>query len=126
MPGDIPNRVLILDDYRPVADVLCAVLSLKGYLTRGTYTHREAMEAAREFQPDIFITGFVNACEKNGCETAAEIVDLLPQCRVLVVSGKFPVARDAAEQYRKRGYEFTVWPKPLHPQDFLSWLKAAV
>jgi len=126
MAADSPIRVLILDDERVIADVLSIILNQEGYVARATYTHDEALEAARELRPNIFITGMVNRTEKNGCETAAEIVDLLGKCYVLVISGSgYGLAVEAAEQYGKRGYAFTVCSKPLNPRDLLDLLKRA-
>lgn len=123
MTAERPKHVLILDDERAITDILCVILEQHGYAVRGVYTHREAIVAAREFRPDIFITGFKNG-EKNGCETAAEIVDLLGQCHVLVLSGAVSYAEDASQEYRKHGYEFEVVSKPMQSQALLHWLAA--
>jgi DNA-binding NtrC family response regulator len=117
-----PSRVLLLDDDRITVDTLAVILNQNGYEARSVYNHRDAVATAREFCPDIFVTGFVNCCEKNGCETAIEILSLLPKCHVLIISGQAATA-DAVDEYRRIGYDFKAYAKPLHPQDFLHLLR---
>jgi DNA-binding NtrC family response regulator len=114
-----PKRVLVLDDERVIADVLSIVLSQSGYDARPAYNHSTAVAIAREFRPHLLITGFNNACEKNGCETAIEVLGLLPDCNVLISSGQAATAI-ALEDYRRRGYDFDVLAKPVHPDDLLE------
>jgi DNA-binding NtrC family response regulator len=113
------KRVLVLDDERVIADVLRIVLSQSGYEARSAYNHTMAVAIAREFRPDLLITGFNNACEKNGCETALELLGFLPDCPVLISSGQAATAI-ALEDYRQRGYDFDVLAKPVHPDDLLE------
>lgn len=49
------RRVLIADDNRDWADGLALLLTDQGYSVRSAYDGREAIEAAREFQPQIVI-----------------------------------------------------------------------
>lgn len=49
------RRVLIADDSRDWADGLALVLEEKGYRVRTAYDGREALDAAREFQPHVVI-----------------------------------------------------------------------
>ena len=118
-----PLRILILDDCAIIADTLCTVLNQSGYDARAVYRHADAITAAHEFQPDVFLTGFVNDCEVNGCQTAAEVLTFLPECRVIVFSGT-AAAGPVIEEYRRRGYDFGVLAKPVHPQDFLEILRS--
>jgi ActR/RegA family two-component response regulator len=112
------KRVLILEDDRVITDTICIILKQLGYATRGTYTHSEAMTTAREFRPNILITSFNNLCEKNGCETALELLEFLPECRVFIWSGS-AAAAPVLEDYRRRGYEFEVLAKPVCPDELL-------
>jgi DNA-binding NtrC family response regulator len=112
------TRVLILDDERVIADTLCIVLKHHGYRAYGAYNHHSAVTIAREFRPHVF-TGFNNLDDKNGCETALEVLSFLPRCRVMICSGS-PAAADALNDYRRRGYNFETLAKPVHPQDLLA------
>ena len=49
------QRVLIADDNRDWADGLAILLADQGYSVRAAYDGRDAIEAAREFQPHIVI-----------------------------------------------------------------------
>ncbi len=92
-------RVLILDDERVIVDLLCMVLNHYGYESRGAYTHSSAVATAREFRPDVFLTGFNNVCDKNGCETAVEILALLPQCRIIISSGAQSASKETLNKH---------------------------
>ncbi|HEY4679484.1 MAG TPA: response regulator [Candidatus Angelobacter sp.] len=94
-----------------------------GYEGRSAYTHSSAVAIAREFQPDVFITGFNNLCDENGCETAIEILKFLPQCLVFIYSGAASTAA-ALNHYRQVGYQFEVLPKPVQPQVLLEKLRS--
>jgi len=123
MTAHNPLRVLILDDERIIVDTLCVVLKQGGYDARGTYTHDSAVSLAREFQPDAFLTGFLNHCKQNGCETAAEVLTFLPKCRIFIFSGT-SAAGPVIEDYRRRGYNFEIFAKPLHPEILLAGLRS--
>jgi DNA-binding NtrC family response regulator len=115
------TRVLILDDSQVTADTLCIIANQHGYECRSAYTHSSAVSIAREFLPNIFLTGFNNLCDKNGCETALEVLTFLPQCRVIICSGS---AVGAATINDCRRYGFAVLAKPVHPQVLLDALRS--
>ena len=117
-----PMRVLILDDDKSTVDTLCTILNQNGYEARGVRTHDEAMAAARMFEPDVLLTGFENGCAQNGCETGAELVGFLPECRVIVFSGSAAGA-PVIEEFWAQGYKFDVFAKPLHPEDLINRLR---
>ncbi|UWZ86620.1 response regulator [Occallatibacter riparius] len=122
MPVHKPMRVLILDDEKVIADTLCMVLNQSGYEARPAYDHASAMATAREFEPDVLITGFNNGCEENGCETAAELLTFLPHCYVFIFSGSASTA-PVLEEFWQLGYRFDVLAKPVHPQDLLNQMR---
>jgi len=115
------KRVLILDDETIIVDSLVFILNQHSFVARGVYTHDSAIAAAREFHPDIFITGFNNCCEKNGGETAVEVQSFLPHCRVLIFSGQ-RVSDEVREQLARHGLE--VLAKPVHPRDLIPKLQS--
>lgn len=121
MAGNNALRVMVLDDQRVIVDALCMILKVSGFETRGVYTHEAAILAAHEFKPDVLLTGFVNCCEKDGCETAAEVLTFLPDCHIIVFSGQAITAR-VVDEYNRRGYAFEFYPKPIHPQDLIDAL----
>jgi len=121
MTASSSTRLLILDDERAIADTLCIVVNQNGYECRTAYTHSSAIAIAREFLPNVFLTGFNNLHEKNGCETALEVLTFLPLCRVMIFSGSAASAAAIIDYSRRYGFE--VLPKPLHPQVLLDALR---
>jgi DNA-binding NtrC family response regulator len=122
MTAHSPARLLILDDQPVITDTLCIIVKNHGYECRGAYTHSSAVSIAREFQPNIFLTGFNNLCDKNGGETALEVLAFLPKCRVIIFSGQGKTAA-AVNDYCQR-YGFIALPKPVHPQTLLDILRS--
>ncbi|WP_109485432.1 response regulator [Occallatibacter savannae] len=123
MDGSRVSRLLVLDDERTIADTMCLIANQAGYEARPAYDHESAIAIAHEYRPDFFIFGFNNGWGKNGCETAIELEGFLPQCVLALFSGS-SAAAPVLEEYRQRGREFQILPKPVHPQVFLDWLKS--
>jgi DNA-binding response OmpR family regulator len=117
-----PTRVLVLDDSRVIADTICIIANQHGYECRSAYTHSSAVSIAREFLPNIFLTGFNNLCEKNGCETALEVLTFLPQCRVIISSGSAASAAEINVYCRRYGFAFLA--KGVHPHVLLDALRS--
>jgi DNA-binding response OmpR family regulator len=82
----VKPRVLLLDDEPVIVDTLAIILNQHGYEARAVYTHDAAIETARSFTPEAFYTGVINV-GKNGCETAVELLSILPDCKILVSTG---------------------------------------
>ena len=115
------TRVLILDDEPVIANTLCVLLERQGFAARAALRYKEAIAVAHDFQPDVLIAGFNNCSEKNGCETAEEILSFVPHCRILIFSGQAKAA-DALNEFRERGFEFDVLAKPCRPDELLTKL----
>lgn len=71
MPLTLP-RVLVVDDFREVADLLTEVLSLHGIVAQPAYGGAAAIAMAREFQPDALLLdlGMLNI---DGFDVAAAL-----------------------------------------------------
>jgi len=116
-------RVLVLDaECETIADGAAKILTLHGHEARGVYTHDAAIAAAQELRPQVLITSFNNR-GKNGCETAMEIIKLLPACHVIVWSGQAAVVEEV-ERCRQLGYAFDFLEKPVHPNELLAKLQS--
>ena len=48
-------RILVVDDFREVADLLTEVLSLHGMEARAAYSGAQALRMAQEFHPDALL-----------------------------------------------------------------------
>jgi PAS domain S-box-containing protein len=65
-------RILVVDDITDVADVMKMLLDLEGFETRVAYSGRAALEAAREFLPDVVFCD-IGLPEMDGHEIARRI-----------------------------------------------------
>jgi YesN/AraC family two-component response regulator len=65
---------------------------------------------------DIFMPGM------DGVETAIQLREVLPSCRVLLLSGHIK-AFEYVESARQRGYDFELLRKPAHPREVVAKVK---
>jgi CheY-like chemotaxis protein len=114
-------RILIADDEPTIAETLGMVLSQNGFEVAVAYDGKSAIETARTFCPRIFLTDVVMP-ETNGVEAAIAVRAILPECRIVLLSGQAGV-HDLLKEARLRGYEFELLLKPIHPTDLLEHLR---
>ena len=114
------QRILIADDERMIADTLATIVGLHGYEARTAYDGLEAVETARQWRPHILLTDVLMPV-MDGIEAAIAVCRMLPECRVLLLSGVASIA-DLAGDMRKRGYEFEILRKPIPPEELLERL----
>jgi DNA-binding NarL/FixJ family response regulator len=89
------------------------VLNTEGFKARAVYSGEAGIELARRLDFDFLVTGVVMP-QMNGIDAAIQIRELLPQCKVLLVSGDNDTSgllRDA----QSRDHRFEILPKPVHP-----------
>lgn len=113
--------MLVADDERVIADTLAIILNQNGYDASAVYTGTAAVERARATRPDLIISDVIMP-DMNGIDAAIKIRDFLPGCKILLFSGQAATA-DLLEDARKRGHEFEILAKPVHPQDLLQKLR---
>ena len=123
-PGssDMRPKVLVADDERLIADTLATILRGDGFDAATTYSGTEAVRAALDWQPDIFLSDVVMP-GINGIEAAIQICAMIPNCRVLLLSGQ-AATLDMLLDANGRGHEFELLLKPIHPTELLSRLHA--
>ena len=119
--GGIRTRVLIADDERIIADTLGMILNQNGFEAATVYSGQKAVEAARQFQPNVFL-GDVVMPGMSGIEAAIQICTIFPSCRVLLLSGQAATS-DLMRDARVRGHNFEVILKPVHPNQLLERLR---
>jgi CheY-like chemotaxis protein len=78
-------RVLVVDDYRPFADLLVGILTNHGYEARAAYDAHEALSAGDELRPNAVLLD-VKLRHVDGFEFAAELEAHFQACRVLLMS----------------------------------------
>ena len=106
-------HTLVIDDDKAVADTLAMVLNTEGFKARAVYSGEAGIELARRLDFDFLVTGVVMP-QMNGIDAAIQIRELLPKCKVLLVSGDDGTAA-LLQDVRSRGYKFEVLAKPVHP-----------
>jgi len=111
-----PQRVLVADDERIIADTIAVILTNNGFETTAVYSGELAVEAARILAPDVLIADVVMA-GMNGIEAATLIQGNLPACKVILLSGN----PDAGNWLgRSDRYRFEILIKPIHPTVLLD------
>jgi DNA-binding response OmpR family regulator len=81
-----PRTVLLVEDERPVRDLLVSVLTRLGYSVRAAETAEEALELEREQTAELLLTD-VMLPRMSGPELARLIRTRSPRTRVLFMSG---------------------------------------
>ena len=115
-------NILVVDDERLVADSLVEILTMFGFDASCRYSGSQAIDRANTVAFDVLITDVVMN-EMTGIEAAIEICKVLPNCKVLLMSGNNRTAemlKDAHEQ----GHDFDILAKPVHPSVIIDRLNA--
>ncbi len=114
-------RVLVADDEKVIADTLKLILAGAGYEVAVVYDGIAAVEKAKEWSPDLFLSD-VFMPRLSGIDAAIQVCERLPDCKVLLVSGQAGL-RDLRREIRSKCQRFDVLSKPVHPRDLLARLK---
>jgi CheY-like chemotaxis protein len=114
-------KILVVDDERVIAKTLSIILNQSGFEAIAAYSGAEALEIAHSFRPDMVVIDVVMA-GMNGIEAAIHIREMLPSCRVVLLSGQ-PAAADFLDEAREQGHEFDIVAKPLHPNKLIAYLR---
>jgi CheY-like chemotaxis protein len=113
-------NILVIDDEHLVADTLVAVLNRVGFSASSGYCGSQAIDRAGTAAFDVLITDVVMS-EMTGIETAIEVRKILPNCKVLLVSGHDQTA-ELLKAASEQGHDFEVFPKPVHPSVIIDRL----
>ena len=116
---DADFRVLVVDDERVIADSLTLILNRSGLSAKAAYSGESAVLQASEWRPAALISDVVMP-GMSGIETAAAVLQSLPECHVLLFSGHGTL--DLRQQLGD--YQFEILPKPVHPREVLERLSA--
>lgn len=112
------HKILIVDDERAIASARAKILESQGYETATAYSGEEAFQLACSFHPDCIVSDIMMGV-MNGVEAAIEIVGVLPQCKVLFISGNVGYG-DLLEKARANGFNFEALAKPVPVPELLS------
>lgn len=114
-------HVLIVDDERLIADTVAAILSQNGFSAVAVYSGEQAIEAARQQQPDIVLTDVLMP-KMSGVELGIRLRSEYPQARVLLFSGQAATS-ELMRKAHDDGHDFELFPKPIHPDELIAKLK---
>ena len=117
----IKPRVLVVDDESTIRDTLVEILNGSGFEAVGVSSGDAAIEILPAFSPDVVVSDVVMP-GKNGVEAAIRIRELLPRCRVILISGQAATG-DLLREAREAGHEFEILAKPFRPQVLLGVLR---
>jgi CheY-like chemotaxis protein len=118
----IRPTVLVIDDDHGNADTLAMVLNISGFEATPVYSSAHGLELAQQIAFDHLITDVIMP-GMNGIDAAIAIRHVLPNCRILLVSGNNNTAEllDAASA---KGHSFDILAKPVHPTFLLEHIRA--
>jgi DNA-binding response OmpR family regulator len=117
------TRILIADDNRDFADSLARILAAEGYGVRTSYDGREAIEAAREFQPHVVVLD-IRMPSITGFEAARVFSHNPAGSRpVLIAVTGWPGESDKLRA-SMAGFDY-YFGKPVAPADIVELVKKA-
>jgi CheY-like chemotaxis protein len=114
-------RVYIVDDEWIIAETLATILTRNGFRARAFHNPNQALVRAMDQPPDILLTD-VMMPGLDGIEMAVTLRRAGNDCRILLFSGEAGAA-DLLCDARRRGYDFELLEKPLHPMQLLLRLR---
>jgi CheY-like chemotaxis protein len=116
-----PTRILVVDDEPLIADTIVQILNRNGFIAEAAYGGREAIEVARRTNPELILSDVLMP-HIDGVEAAITIQKFLPATRIVLFSGQAATVEILARA-RKRGYQFELLAKPLHPTQLIKHLR---
>jgi DNA-binding response OmpR family regulator len=114
-------RVYIVDDEWVIAETLATILAKNGFHARAFHNPNQALVRAMDQPPDILLSD-VMMPGLDGIEMAITLRRAGNNCRILLFSGEAG-AVDLLCDARRRGYDFELLEKPLHPMQLLLRLR---
>lgn len=118
------HRVFVVDDEHVIASTLATILRFEGFDSAGFTVPHEALEAARKEAPDLLISDVVMG-QVSGIEVAIQFRQRWPECKILLFSGQSTVY-GLLEDANRRGYQFELLQKPMHPVDLVRKVRSVL
>ncbi|HVN93556.1 MAG TPA: response regulator [Terracidiphilus sp.] len=110
MPEKDPPTVLVIDDDALVAETLASVLNISGFKATAVFSGERALELARENSFDHLVADVVMG-GMSGIETAVAVRQILPACRIHLISGNLNTS-ELLTAARAQGHDFEVRGSP--------------
>jgi CheY-like chemotaxis protein len=118
--SDHSVRILVVEDEAVVLHTLQLILQPHGYDVRGARDGAEALATAPEFNPNILLCD-INLPDIDGIHMSLEVKKVIPDCRVILLSGEI-TSTELLEEAERHGHHFEVLAKPTEPQQLLRVL----
>jgi DNA-binding NtrC family response regulator len=112
------KKILVVDDERPVADTMVAMLDRAGYSSIGVYSAADALAILQTTEPALIIADVVMP-RMNGIEFAIEAAKVRPATKILLISGNV-ATQEMLETARIKGHNFQLMAKPIPPRQLLA------
>jgi len=93
------------------------ILDRSGHQSLAVYSGREAVEAARTFDPHVVLSD-VMMPGMSGIELAKWLAENYPDCKVLLMTGY----NGGIEGEGTEGHNLTILRKPVMPQTILAFV----
>jgi CheY-like chemotaxis protein len=115
--GPVP-RIFVVDNEEVIASTLAAILNMSGFSARFFTRPIEVLAAIQADIPDLVITE-VAMPDLTGIDLAIRMREKHPECKILLFSGQADTV-DLVEDAGRRGHDFHLLKKPLHPSELVS------
>ncbi len=114
-------RILVVDDEKRITETLSEILQLAGFQVESACDGWTALEIAARFQPDCLLSDVLMP-QMNGVELAIAVQKIFPSVRILLFSGQAGIA-GILHDAQRRGFEFELIAKPIHPLKLIEAIK---
>ena len=114
------ERVLLIDDDEVFVRVLARALGTRGFAVGTAGNRSEALAAARELRPDHAVLD-LRLGEENGLALIPELLDMLPDLRILLLTGYASIAT-AVEAIKRGATDYLA--KPVDADQVVQALRA--
>ena len=116
-----PVTVYVVDDEPIICRTLVAILNASGFRATAFTSADEVIKAAESEGPSLLISD-VMMPGINGIELAIQLKAKCPECKVILFSGQ-AATNDLLDFARKKGHDFELLSKPVHPKDLLAAIR---
>jgi CheY-like chemotaxis protein len=113
--------IVVADDEKRIADTLVLILNAEGYKAEAAHDGISALEICRQRVPDLLLSDVIMP-GMNGIELAIAIRQEFRGCQILLFSGHAETA-EILQDARRRGFDFELLAKPVHPEQLLTKIK---
>ena len=111
-------KILIVDDNRSLADVICCMLERKGHEVSSAFNGLEGYSEYFQFRPDVVITD-IQMPGENGFELINHIREQDPSVKTIYMSGNLEQFNSLLEE-EKRRFPIHVLRKPFLMDDLIN------